>query len=54
MSEKAKKEAYEPPLVLRVKLVAGEMAVTGCKTRTQTTGPAFPGCRAGVCQQRGS
>jgi hypothetical protein len=54
MSEKVEKEAYQPPLVLRVKLVPGEMAVTGCKTRTQTTGPAFPGCRAGVCQQRGS
>jgi hypothetical protein len=54
VSERPHKEAYEKPQVLRVKLVQGEMAVTGCKTRQQATGPAFPGCRAGICQQRGS
>ena len=54
MNDRSAKESYERPQVLRVKLVQGEIAVTGCKTRTQTTGPAFPGCRAGVCQQRGS
>jgi hypothetical protein len=54
MSQQPPREAYEPPRVLRVKLVKGEMAVTGCKTRSQATGPAFPGCRAGICQQRGS
>jgi hypothetical protein len=54
MSEKPRREPYQPPQVLRVKLVQGEMAVTGCKQRAQATGPAFPGCRAGICQQRGS
>lgn len=54
MSERLHKEPYEKPQVLKVKLVQGEMAVTGCKTRQQATGPAFPGCRAGICQQRGS
>ena len=54
MSERPDKEPYEKPQVLRVKLVQGEMAVTGCKTRTQTAGPQQGGCRAGICQQRGS
>jgi hypothetical protein len=54
MKDKVRREPYEGPQVLRVKLVKGEMAVTGCKQATQTTGPAFPGCRAGICQQRGS
>ena len=53
MSETARLP-YEKPQVLRLKLVPGEMAVTGCKTATSNTGPAFPGCRAGICQQRGS
>ena len=28
----AAREAYEPPLVRKVKLVAGEIAVAGCKS----------------------
>src|SRR6266478_2852290 len=39
MSQRPHKEAYERPQVVRVKLVQGEMAVTGCKTRAQATGP---------------
>jgi hypothetical protein len=53
MSETARLP-YEKPQVLRLRLVPGEMAVTGCKTKTSVTGPAFPGCKAGICQQRAS
>ena len=28
----AAREAYEPPLIRKVKLVAGEIAVAGCKS----------------------
>jgi hypothetical protein len=38
------REAYEPPLIRKVKLVAGEMAVAGCKS-TQIT-PTL--CRRGT------
>jgi hypothetical protein len=54
MTDEQSREPYERPQVLRVKLAQGEMAVTGCKTATQSTGPTLPGCRAGICQQRGS
>jgi len=43
------REAYERPRVVRVKVVSGEMAVTGCKTRSSggpTTGCFRSNCRA--------
>ena len=47
------REAYERPRVVRVKVVSGEMAVTGCKTRTATTGPTS-GCFRSNCRSVGS
>lgn len=47
------KEAYEPPTVRKVKIVRGELAVTGCKTRSATTGPAS-GCFRSNCRTVGS
>jgi hypothetical protein len=47
------KEAYEPPAVRKVKMVKGELAVTGCKTRSATTGPTT-GCFRSNCRTVGS
>lgn len=50
---KGTKEAYEPPIVRKVKIVRGELAVTGCKTQTATTGPTV-GCFRSNCRTVGS
>ena len=47
------KEAYEPPTVRKVKIVRAELAVTGCKTQTATTGPTV-GCFRSNCRTTGS
>jgi hypothetical protein len=44
---------YERPKVVRVRVVPGEMAVTGCKTRTSSTGPTL-GCQRSACRSIGS
>jgi hypothetical protein len=52
------KEKYEPPQIVKVKLVRDEMAATGCKS-SSGAGPTGAGCRGtfpplGVCRQPGS
>jgi hypothetical protein len=47
-----KKEPYEPPEVLRVKLVSDELAVVGCKTLTGA-GPAS-NCLQTMCKNVGT
>ena len=47
------KQAYEKPEVRRVKLVAGEVAATGCKTGSSMMGPTT-GCNSGMCLSIGS
>lgn len=47
------KETYEPPMLRKVKIVRGELAVTGCKTRSATTGPTV-GCFRSNCRTVGS
>lgn len=47
------KEAYEKPELRKVKLVAGEVAVTGCKTPTSVMGPTT-GCFMSMCKSVGS
>jgi len=47
------REPYERPRVYKVKVVSGEMAVTGCKTRTSRGGPTV-GCQRGNCRTFGS
>ena len=47
------REPYEKPAVLKIKMVQGELAVTGCKTRTSTMGPTT-GCFASNCKAVGS
>jgi hypothetical protein len=46
------KEPYEPPDVLRVKLVSDELAVIGCKT-LKGAGPAST-CLRTMCKNVGS
>jgi hypothetical protein len=53
MRQAKRKEAYEAPEVRKIKIVKGELAVTGCKTRTSTTGPAV-GCFRSNCKNIGS
>ena len=53
MAKPTAKEAYESPEIRKIKLVKGELAVTGCKTRTSTTGPAV-GCFRSNCKNAGS
>jgi hypothetical protein len=48
------KEAYEAPEIRKVKIVRGELAVTGCKMRTTAPGPTFGGCFASNCRSVGS
>jgi hypothetical protein len=45
MPDKPPRESYEPPRILRVKLVADEIAVTNCKS-TQVA-PGVLVCRNG-------
>jgi len=47
------KEPYEPPEILKVKLVRDELAVTACKTQTSATGPTT-GCVRSNCRDRTS
>ena len=47
------KQPYLPPAVRKIKIVQGEMAVTGCKTRLSTTGPTI-GCFRSNCRATGS
>jgi hypothetical protein len=54
MEKPKAKEEYEPPEIRTVKIVRGELAVTGCKTRTASPGPTFGGCFASNCRTVGS
>ena len=54
MKKRPKREGYERPKVVRVRIVSGEMAVTGCKTRVSTVGPTLGGCLRGACRAIGS
>jgi hypothetical protein len=49
-----KRERYEPPVVRKVKIVAGELAVAACKTRAVGSGPTFGGCFRSNCKTTGS
>jgi hypothetical protein len=51
--ERTRREPYQAPAILRVKLVKGELAVAGCKTQTSRTGPTT-GCFRSNCKNRGS
>jgi hypothetical protein len=53
MHEGESKEPYERPEILRIRLVKDELAVTVCKTRTSSTGPAV-GCFRSNCRTTGS
>lgn len=53
MKKRPTRETYERPKVVRVRIVSGEMAVTGCKTRTSITGPTT-GCFRANCRTVGS
>jgi sulfur relay (sulfurtransferase) complex TusBCD TusD component (DsrE family) len=48
-----KKEPYERPRVMKIVVVAEEMAVTGCKTARQRRGPTT-GCVRVSCRLPGS
>ena len=54
MKKRPTREVYERPKVVRVRIVAGEMAVTGCKTRTSIGGPTPGGCFRSNCRTIGS
>jgi hypothetical protein len=47
------REAYERPRVVKVVVVAEEMAVTGCKTPREVRGPTL-GCQRTNCRRIGS
>jgi hypothetical protein len=53
MKKRPTREPYERPKVVRVKIVSGEMAVTGCKVRNGNTGPTL-GCQRTACRSIGS
>jgi hypothetical protein len=53
MRKRPKREAYERPKVIRVRIVASEMAVTGCKVRNGNVGPTL-GCQRTACRHIGS
>jgi hypothetical protein len=53
MKKAAAREPYERPKVVRVRIVSGEMAVTGCKVRNGTIGPTL-GCQRTACRSKGS
>jgi hypothetical protein len=53
MKKPGAREPYERPKVVRVRIVAGEMAVTGCKTPRTRQGPTI-GCQASNCRGLGS
>jgi hypothetical protein len=47
------RKPYVKPTVRRIKLVAEELAVTGCKTRLSRSGPTL-GCFRTNCRSIGS
>ena len=53
MKKRPARERYERPRVVRVRIVSGEMAVTGCKTPQTRQGPTI-GCQASNCRAVGS
>lgn len=53
MEKPKAREPYEKPLIQRIRMVAEELAVTGCKTRTSPTGPTA-GCYKAMCRTLGS
>jgi hypothetical protein len=53
MKKRPAREPYERPKVIRVRIVSGEMAVTGCKMRQATAGPTT-GCFRSNCRTAGS
>jgi len=53
MEKSREREPYERPKVIRVRIVSGEMAVTGCKTPRTRQGPTI-GCQASNCRSIGS
>ena len=53
MKKRPAREPYERPKVTRVRIVSGEMAVTGCKTRNGNVGPTL-GCQRTACRSIGS
>ena len=53
MNKRPAREPYERPKVVRVRIVSGEMAVTGCKVRNGNVGPTL-GCQRTACRKIGS
>ena len=53
MKKPPAREPYERPKVIRVRIVSGEMAVTGCKVRNGNVGPTL-GCQRTACRSLGS
>jgi hypothetical protein len=53
MKKRPLREPYQRPKVVRVKIVPGEMAVTGCKMQQSATGPTS-GCLRSACRTPGS
>jgi hypothetical protein len=53
VNKTAEREPYERPKVVRVRIISGEMAVTGCKVRNGNTGPTL-GCQRTACRSMGS
>ena len=53
MASPTTKQPYAKPAVRTIRIVPGEMAVAGCKTRLSTTGPAV-GCVRTSCMSAGS
>jgi hypothetical protein len=54
MKKRPTRQPYERPKVVRVRIVPGEMAVTGCKTRVSAGGPTPGGCFRASCRIIGS
>jgi hypothetical protein len=53
MKKRPTREGYARPKVVRVRIVSGEMAVTGCKVRNGNVGPTL-GCQRTACRSIGS
>jgi hypothetical protein len=53
LKKRVERERYERPKVVRVRIVSGEMAVTGCKVRNGNVGPTL-GCQRTACRTIGS
>jgi len=47
------REPYEPPAIERIRIVANEMAVAGCKGTTHGVAVARS-CRVSICRNSGS